>query len=170
MKLINALFLIIILICPSISYAGSYLDDFFEAESVSFVSSLYTKHIAGQTFKDEKSGLERDYNESNDYFSLKVYLKNDYKISVSRFNNSYYQESYALGLHKDLFEPNKYISFGAELLITSGYEKHLSLGLHIVPVPSVYMRVDIEEFSVKISLLSGSVIGVTGEYRFYMMR
>jgi hypothetical protein len=170
MKFIKLIIVFAILITPSFSYAGSYMDDFFDVESVSVVSGLYTKHLFGQTFKDKSTNLERDYNETNDYFSIKVYLKNDYKVSFARFNNSYYEESYAIGVHKDLYEPNQYISFGAELLLTTGYKDHISWAADAIPIPSAYMRVDINRFSVKISVLSGSVLAVTGEYRFYFIR
>ena len=170
MKIIKLIIMFTILIAPSITYADSYMDNFFEAESVSIVSGLYTKHLFGQTFSEDSTGLEKDYNETNDYFSIKIYLKNDYKVSFARFNNSYYEESYAIGIHKDLYEPNQYISFGAELLMTTGYEEHISWAADVIPIPSAYMRVDINRFSVKLSLLSGSVLALSGEYRFYFVR
>jgi len=170
MRFTRLIIAILIFMLPLASHAGSYIDEFFEAESVSVVTGLYTKHLFGQTFGDDSTGLQRDYNETNDYFSIKFYLKNDYKVSFARFNNSYYEESYAIGIHKDLYEPNQYISFGAELLMTTGYKEHLSVGWDVVPIPSAYMRVDINRFSVKISVLSGSVLALTGEYRFYFIR
>lgn len=168
-KLFNLIILILLMI-PTVSHADTYMDSFFNPNAVSVVTGLYTKHLSGQTFKDDLSNTEKDYNESNDYFAVKMYMENDLQVSVARFNNSYYDESYALGIHKDLYKPNNYISFGAELLLSSGYEDRLSWGWKVTPVPSAFARVDINHFSAKLSFIGGTVVAITGEYRFYTMR
>ena len=146
----------------------SYADNTFftEVETFSVVHGLYTKHLFTQSYKDEVNNQRNDYNESNNFIGLKLSTGDGRSVSFSRFNNSYDEESYALGFHKDLYEVFNYVSFGAEILLTSGYKDHFSLGSDILPVPSLYTKVDVQQFVVKMSLISGSVLGITGEYKF----
>ena len=87
---------------------------------------------------------------------------------MARFNNSYYKESYALGAHKDFYKVNNFLSFGAELFVSSGYEVlETPFNSDYIMIPSVYTKIDVNRFSGKVSLLAGTVLAVSVEYKIY---
>lgn len=168
--------ILFILLCALSSIASAdYLgfdttkESFFNITSVSVASGLYVTHLSKGTYTNKDTGLTDDYNESNDYVAIKLNSESGYELSFARFNNSYYQESYAVGLHKDVYKVNNYVSLGAELLMSSGYDEYNDpLNTTIVTVPSVYFRVDVDRFSGKVSLLGLTVVAVTVEYKIWV--
>jgi hypothetical protein len=170
MRLLILFILLIFSSTVNAEYLGFDVDtkSFYNIESVSIVSGVYVKHISSTTFKDRDTGITRDYNETNNYWGIKLNTESGYEFSLARFNNSYYTESYSLGVHKDLYKVNNYVSLGAELLISSGYDEYQDhLDTYIMTAPSIYVGIDLNEFSGKLSLIGGTVLAASVEYRFY---
>lgn len=130
--------------CSNLSFADDRgLFDFDPASDWTYTVgyNIFTTHTSSDGFNDSKTDERRDWNEANEFIMLRVNVSDNVGFGVGNGINSYYEESYWLGMELSSSDNNNgNLDFGIDLGISTGYDELIGATDGILPFLNPFIR------------------------------